>query len=603
MFAALERERLRYVSVDEPDLPGARSADRETTGAVAYVRFHGRNREAWWGAESRARRPPTAAPVRTWDRSSAALPTGPPRQGRSPPPRERPARRAPAATVPIPKTSCGSGSRRSVDDAEGQEDLRLLQQLPRGAGGDRAKLMRRLLEGEGDAVTAPRDGAESGRGAPSGRGSFEENRARAARPPAEWRGVRRGPSWLGRLTSRDRGFVDGPRRGAARHHEPSTSRGIPARPALYGDLAEPLPRAPGRCSRWRGSASTGPGRRPDAGGARGTVAGGPNSGGGGRSPPLPRLWRGPLEAEGGGFNFSPPRRSPRTSFGGSTASRHPALGAALTAGTYDGDTPATTRRKLRDEANLILSNPDMLHQGILPQPSALGALPRALRYVVVDEMHAYRGIFGSHVANVLRRLERLVAHYGGDPLRAVSRHDPQSRRAGEALIGRDGARRRRRRRAARPGTSRSGTRRSRTRRVERRSSNVEGCAVLAALMSAARGDRVHQVARRRRAGLSLRQPSGCDAAAGPAERIKPYRGGYLPEERRAIERRCSRASSRRDLHQRARAGHRRRRPRRRGDRSASRPRSRARGSRRAAPGAAGAVAGVVVAYNDTSTST
>jgi len=96
------------------------------------------------------------------------------------------------------------------------------------------------------------------------------------------------------------------------------------------------------------------------------------------------------------------------------STEHPELVRSVRAGVYDGDTQPTTRRRLRDTANLILSNPDMLHQGILPQHSRWASFLRRLRYVVVDEMHAYRGIFGSHVANVLRRLERIVRHYGGE---------------------------------------------------------------------------------------------------------------------------------------------------------------------------------------------
>src|SRR5436309_2576586 len=71
------------------------------------------------------------------------------------------------------------------------------------------------------------------------------------------------------------------------------------------------------------------------------------------------------------------------------------------------------RRTLRTDANVILSNPDMLHPGILPSHPKWARFLSRLRFVVVDEMHAYRGIFGSHVANVLRRLDRLVAHYQG----------------------------------------------------------------------------------------------------------------------------------------------------------------------------------------------
>src|SRR5437773_8917179 len=77
------------------------------------------------------------------------------------------------------------------------------------------------------------------------------------------------------------------------------------------------------------------------------------------------------------------------------AAGHPDLLRALSPGVYDGDTQAATRRKVRDSANLILSNPDMLHQGILPAHARWARFLRHLRFVVVDEMHAYRGIFGS----------------------------------------------------------------------------------------------------------------------------------------------------------------------------------------------------------------
>ena len=87
----------------------------------------------------------------------------------------------------------------------------------------------------------------------------------------------------------------------------------------------------------------------------------------------------------------------------------------LTAGTYDGDTPQATRRKLRDEGNIILTNPDMLHQGIVPNHTRWGDFFTNLRYVVIDEIHAYRGIFGSNVANVIRRLIRICSHYDAHP--------------------------------------------------------------------------------------------------------------------------------------------------------------------------------------------
>jgi DEAD/DEAH box helicase domain-containing protein len=83
--------------------------------------------------------------------------------------------------------------------------------------------------------------------------------------------------------------------------------------------------------------------------------------------------------------------------------------------TYDGDTPQDARRAVRGRAHIVLSNPDMLHSGILPHHPRWAKLFENLRYVVIDELHAYRGVFGSHLANVLRRLRRVCAHYGSDP--------------------------------------------------------------------------------------------------------------------------------------------------------------------------------------------
>ncbi len=83
--------------------------------------------------------------------------------------------------------------------------------------------------------------------------------------------------------------------------------------------------------------------------------------------------------------------------------------------TFDGDTPQWERPDVRQKARLVISNPDMLHLGILPNRGAWSALLRNLRYVVVDEAHMYRGVFGSHVAAVLRRLRRLCAIYGSSP--------------------------------------------------------------------------------------------------------------------------------------------------------------------------------------------
>ena len=82
---------------------------------------------------------------------------------------------------------------------------------------------------------------------------------------------------------------------------------------------------------------------------------------------------------------------------------------------YDGDTPQDARRAIRAQAQVVVSNPDMLHSGILPHHTRWAKLFENLRFVVLDEMHTYRGVFGSHVANVVRRLRRICRHYGSDP--------------------------------------------------------------------------------------------------------------------------------------------------------------------------------------------
>ena len=84
--------------------------------------------------------------------------------------------------------------------------------------------------------------------------------------------------------------------------------------------------------------------------------------------------------------------------------------------TYDGDTPQDARRAIRTRAHIVLTNPDMLHAGILPHHPKWAKLFENLRFVVVDELHAYRGVFGSHLANVLRRVQRVCRHYGSDPV-------------------------------------------------------------------------------------------------------------------------------------------------------------------------------------------
>ena len=100
----------------------------------------------------------------------------------------------------------------------------------------------------------------------------------------------------------------------------------------------------------------------------------------------------------------------------------------LRAVTYDGDTAPDERTWARKNANVVLTNPEMLHMGILPSHKRWATFLMRLRYVVVDELHTLRGIFGSHVAHVLRRLRRVCEHYDADPAFCFAeRHDRQPR--------------------------------------------------------------------------------------------------------------------------------------------------------------------------------
>ncbi|MBB5830413.1 DEAD/DEAH box helicase [Brachybacterium aquaticum] len=105
---------------------------------------------------------------------------------------------------------------------------------------------------------------------------------------------------------------------------------------------------------------------------------------------------------------------------------------------YDGDTPTEQRRWVRRHGTIVLTNPDMLHFGILPGHEQWAHFFRALRYVVIDECHSYRGVFGSHVAMVIRRLRRIAAHYKADPtfiLASATTANPEL--SASRLIGRD----------------------------------------------------------------------------------------------------------------------------------------------------------------------
>jgi DEAD/DEAH box helicase domain-containing protein len=210
---------------------------------------------------------------------------------------------------------------------------------------------------------------------------------------------------------------------------------------------------------------------------------------------------------------------------------------------YDGDTPREERPAIRRRNNVVLTNPDMLHVGVLPNHKSWGDFLANLGWVVVDEAHTYRGVLGSHVANVLRRLRRVARAYGGEPrflLASATIANPVE--LAERLVGTpfeliddDGA----------PRTGReiamwnpplidkaSGA---------RRSSLSEAADLLAELVS--QGVRTICFLKSRR-GIELIQRFARDglAARGKpelAERIAPYRGGYTPQQRREIEARLA----------------------------------------------------------------
>ena len=113
------------------------------------------------------------------------------------------------------------------------------------------------------------------------------------------------------------------------------------------------------------------------------------------------------------------------------------LGDEVRTFTYDGDTPQDARKAIRSRGNLVITNPDMLHAGILPHHTKWQRLFENLRYVVIDELHYYRGVLGSHLANVLRRLKRVARFYGSTPAVYLHLgHDCQSAGARRAHSGR-----------------------------------------------------------------------------------------------------------------------------------------------------------------------
>jgi DEAD/DEAH box helicase domain-containing protein len=211
---------------------------------------------------------------------------------------------------------------------------------------------------------------------------------------------------------------------------------------------------------------------------------------------------------------------------------------------YDGDTPLDQRDWVRSHARLVLSNPDMLHRGILPAHARWSRMLRRLQFVVVDECHAYRGVFGSHVALVLRRLRHVARHYGSDPvfiLASATVADPEA--AAARLIGS----------AVRAVTDDAAPRagadfvlweppvlpgvEGEAGAPVRRSAPAETARILADLV-AAKARTIAFIRSRagtEQAAISARHRLTADHPE-LAKRVAAYRGGYLPEERRELER-------------------------------------------------------------------
>ena len=209
---------------------------------------------------------------------------------------------------------------------------------------------------------------------------------------------------------------------------------------------------------------------------------------------------------------------------------------------YDGDTPREQRAQIRRRANVILTNPDMLHLGILPNHRAWADVFANLAVVVIDEAHVYRGVFGSHVANVLRRLRRIAAAYGTEPrflLASATIANPGE--LAERLTGlpdvtvveRDGS----------PGAKRTVAMWNPPivdeQLATRRSPLAEAADVLAELVG--QGARTIVFMKSRKAVeliARFTQLALEDSGRGElAERIAPYRAGYTPQQRRELERR------------------------------------------------------------------
>jgi len=218
-------------------------------------------------------------------------------------------------------------------------------------------------------------------------------------------------------------------------------------------------------------------------------------------------------------------------------------GSFLRHAIYDGDTPREERRAVRQRSNLILTNPDMLHVGVLPNHRSWGDVLANLAWVVVDEAHVYRGVFGSHVANVLRRLRRLARAYGAEPrfvLTSATIANPRELAEGLTglemlLVDRDGA----------PHAEREVVMWNPPLVDEKLGKRASALSEAAKLLAGLVEREVRTICfLKSRRGVELIQRFTrlrLEDAGRPdlAERIAPYRAGYTPTQRREIERRLA----------------------------------------------------------------
>lgn len=221
---------------------------------------------------------------------------------------------------------------------------------------------------------------------------------------------------------------------------------------------------------------------------------------------------------------------------------------------YDGDTAREARRQIRKNANVVLTNPDMLHVGILPNHAAWAELFANLAVVVIDEAHVYRGVFGSHVANVLRRLRRIAAAYGTDPvfmLTSATIANPielAERLTGlddVQLIDDDGSPAPRRRIAMwnPPLTDEAlGTRRSALGEAAELLARLarDGARTICFMKSRKGVEVLSRLVKDDLRGSHPEHPDGHRLA----EQVEPYRAGYTPQQRRELEQRLVRGELR-----------------------------------------------------------